>query len=147
MFKNLLVIANCVAIVASIFGFGFVLLHLWKGIPIDPNQRRSQAKKGFMLSVFFALLLIFLSLRLTNVIQLYSQEGLLKEYPVGETEIHYKAHYKFPPNLDFVKVIKSDRSTTCPKVSEQRNDGFKVIIDLDSYMYKWKAEGVIKSDQ
>ena len=143
MVEILLIIANCAGIGASIFGFGITIWQMWEGVPTKQNQRQSQAKKTIVISIVFVALLIFLSFRLKNIIETHEQNGTFRRYSGVEVQIYYPIPYKFPPRLEFIKYVKSDGSTWGPEIIEQRHDGFKVKLDRDSFMYNWKAEGII----
>lgn len=139
MNEKILLIANCIGIGASIFGFVLLLWHLWKGVPVDPQQRQSQVKKTVLMAIIFVFLLTVLSLRLKNVVETYKQVGSFEGYHSGTNEIYYPVHYKFPPKLEFIRGNALRWGS--PIILEQRKDGFKIILNDYSSEFRWIAVG------
>ncbi len=139
------IILNSAAIAASISAYLLSLLHLWKGEPSTREKRLGQAKKSVLLSASLIITLAILSFNLKHAIETNVQTGSFREYQRGEVEIFYPIRFKSTPNLQFSKTIMSTHSTSGPRIMEQRPDGFKVYLDLDSHMYDWKATGVLET--
>lgn len=142
MKTNWILVANCVAIVSSIFGYIIVLLHTWRGQPTTPRERQRQVYGFIVVSVLFTFLLMFLSFKLKYDIDTIEQTGSFRQYAQGIQDVYYAILYKNPPNLEFKLLVPSNYSTHGPEILEQRADGFKVKIGLDSWRYDWKATGM-----
>jgi hypothetical protein len=89
--------------------------------------------------------LVVLSIGLWRSAHTITQEGTFAEYHMGPVDVHYSVPFRADPFLEFIKRGGSHRSTLGPRILEQRPDGFKVDLDLDSDLYGWRAVG-IKTD-
>lgn len=140
----MLIVANCLAIVASIGSFILSLIQLRKGTPTSVAKRKRQVHIFVGISILSAALLVFLSFRLKNDVETLEQKGSLEHYSQGVQEIFYPVPYQSPPNVVFEIGVTSYYSSSGPKIVEQRADGFKVNLDLDAYHYNWRAIGIKK---
>ena len=136
MIEQILIIANCFSIVASVLAYVRELRRSWA------EGRRRSVAYYLAISALFIIVLSILSLGLWRGVHTNEQEGDLRRYPMGVQDIYYAVPFKNTPNLEFIKLVQSDRSSHGPKILEQRPDGFRAELDLDSDMYGWKATGI-----
>ena len=97
--RNVLLVANSLAIVASIGGFILSLIHLRKGKPSSITKRKRQVYIFVGVSILSAVLLVFLSFRLKNDIETLEQKGSFEHYAQGVQEVFYPIPYQSPPCL------------------------------------------------
>jgi hypothetical protein len=140
----MLIIANCFAIVASIMSYGLSMLHLLRGEPKEEQDRKRLFYRILLSSILCGFILIILSFGLKYNIETLEQTGSFHNYAQGIQEVFYPIPYKIPPNLTFIKNIKSVTDSSGPPIIEQRPDGFKVKLIMDSWHYDWKAVGIKK---
>lgn len=140
MNSDILTIANCIAIVASILGFIMVLWELGDESPLTPEARRNRVKLFTGIAVISVVLLVFVSFRLKHNIDTLEQTGSLQNYGGEEIDIKYPISYFTIPHLEFIPLESA--SNFPPIIIEQRNDGFKIRTQNDySRFYDWKATG------
>ena len=144
MRQNLLIVANSVAIVASIAGYLMYLSQEWRGQPAPRVSRRQRVWRFGVISLVAAAVLAILSIRLTHDVVTLEQTGSLRNIGRGTPDVYYQIPYESPQNLEFSQQVRSDRFADRPEVVEQRRDGFKLRVDLDTWMYDWRASGVAK---
>lgn len=135
MREQILIIANCFSIVASVLAYVHELRRSWA------EGKRKSVVRYIAVSALFLIVLSILSLGLWRGVHTIEQEGNLRQYPMGIQDIYYPVPFKRTPYLEFVKIVQSDRSSHGPRILKQRPDGFKAELDLDSDMYGWKATG------
>jgi hypothetical protein len=144
MRASILIIANCFAIVASIMSYGVSMLHLLRGDPKDEQDRKRLFRHILLYSILFASLITILSFGLKHNIEILEQAGSFYNYAEGIQEVFYPIPYKNPPNLTFIKKVEDRYFTSGPAIIEQRADGFKVKLVMNSWHYDWKAVGIKK---
>jgi hypothetical protein len=139
MSSNLMVVANCLGIVASVLSFVYILVQMAGSKTIRAKQ---EFKYYIAASAVLTALFAFLSLNLKYDIGTLAQEGNFQGYDKYDTiEVFYLISYKTPPNLSFIRTTSILRSSP-PKIIEQRADGFKVDlrrIEIDDFT--WQAIG------
>ena len=135
MREQILIVANCFSIVASVLAYFLELRRSWAA------GRRKSVVFYIAVTALFITVLSMLSLGLWRGVHTIEQEGNLLQHPMGVQDIYYPVPFKRTPYLEFVKIVQSDRSSHGPRILEQRPDGFKAELDLDSNMYGWKATG------
>ena len=135
-------VVNAVAVVASVAAYSLYLVHTWRGHPETGQSSRRQVTRFLALSVVAALLLVLLSIRLKHDITTLDQTGSLLNIGRGVQDVYYAIPYETTPNLEFIQNVRNDRFTRGPEVVEQRPDGFRVQVDLDTWHYNWRARGL-----
>lgn len=141
MKENIFIIANILAIIASVSCYAWTIINMWKGKPNTATDRKKQVKKSIAISAVFFVLLLVISFGLKINVKAYEETGTFNNYKEGVVEIHYKVPFSNPPNLEFNQAIKTDTFIRGPEIIEQRNGSFKVKIDMESWHFNWVAKG------